>query len=66
MYKFLEQINLLYRSFGIHLKGSSSEHHFIDEVIKALRSESPFFAPAGWQTFSPALKREGLFKVQRV
>ena len=66
MYKFLEQINLLYRSFGIHLKGSPSEHHFIDEVIKALRSESPIFAPAGWQTFSPALKREGLFKVQSV
>ena len=63
MYKFLEQINLLYRSFGIHLKASPSEHHFIDEVIKALRSESPIFAPAGWQTFSPALKREGLFKV---
>ena len=27
---------MLYRSFGIHLKGSPSEHHFIEVFTKAL------------------------------
>ena len=36
MCKFLEQIQLLYRTFGVHLKGYPAEHHSVDEVIKAL------------------------------
>ena len=42
MCKFLEQIQLLYRTFGVHLKGSPAEHHSVDEVIKALEEISQF------------------------
>lgn len=35
---FLKQINLLYRSFGVHLKGHPPEQHSMDEVIEALES----------------------------
>lgn len=43
MCKFLEQIYVLYRSFGVHLSnGSPSEHHFTDVFIKALEGISHF------------------------
>ena len=42
MCKFLEQINVLYRSFGVYLNGSPSEHHFIDVFTKALEGISHF------------------------
>ena len=42
MCKFLGQINLLYRSFGVHLKGSPSEHHSMDDVVKALEGISQY------------------------
>ena len=42
MCKFLEQIQLLYRTFGVHLKGSPAKHHSVDEVIKALEGISQF------------------------
>lgn len=42
MCKFLEQINLLYRCFGVHLKGSAVEHHSVDDVIKALEGMSQY------------------------
>lgn len=42
MCKFLEQIQLLYPTFGVHLKGSPAKHHSVDEVIKALEGISQF------------------------
>lgn len=43
MCKFLGQIQLPYRTFGVHLKGSPAEHHSLDEVIKALEGISQFW-----------------------
>ena len=40
--KFLEQIQLLHRTFGAHLKGSPAEHHSVEKVIKALEGISWF------------------------
>ena len=42
MCKFLEQINLLYRVYGVHLKDSPAEHHSVDDVIKALEGISQY------------------------
>ena len=42
MCKFLEQVQWLYRTFGVHLKGSPAKHHSMDEVIKALEGISQF------------------------
>jgi len=48
------------------LEGFSLRTPFHRWGYQSFTEWSPIFAPAGWQTFSPALKREGLFKVQRV
>ena len=38
--KFLQQINLLNRVYGVHLKDSPAKHHSMDDVIKALEGIS--------------------------
>ena len=54
MCKFLGQIQLPYRTFGVHLKGSPAEHHSLDEVIKAFEGISQFWtrSPADIQSYT--------------